>query len=81
MQLSFNFYPTPAHQQLQFPEMNHTNNKDRGQHNQKMISSSEEEEEETKKNYNNKWQGIRSTKREKIFNQHTIVQKNIEKNN
>jgi hypothetical protein len=57
MQLSSNFYPTPAHQQLIFPEINYTNNKDRGQRvTKKNTSSSEEEEEETQKNNNNKWQ-------------------------
>jgi hypothetical protein len=63
MQLSSNFYPTPAHQQLQFLEINYINNKDRGQHIQNITSSSEEEKEET---HNNKWQRTRSTKRKKI---------------
>jgi hypothetical protein len=67
MQLSSKFYPTPAHQQLHFPEMNYTNNKDRDQHIQIMTSNSEEEKEDTQKNNKNKWQRIRSTKREKIF--------------
>jgi hypothetical protein len=55
MQLPSNFYPTPAHQQLQFSKNELYKNKDRGQHIQKMTSSSEEENEETQKNNTNNW--------------------------